>query len=639
MMCPVMKASDMPDKSTTSSASGTTPPSDATAPAVAASATSKARTGLTGHLLPSFWRTSGSAANAASSSAPALAAPNAAEASTPALPASVSRGRWWPNRIRHGESVGRATVLIMFCAVLSLGIYLYGTLRFPLAAHLTPPPLDIGKLSSLPSGAYSAFAGELFLLAICLLFGAWGLTCWVAGRIERQAKKGWWRTPWLLGGTLFLFPLLALLVLLFMYPVTAGDVFDYASQIRVMTIYHNNPLAVPPSTFPGDPFLRLNTWSTMPASYGPLWALLSALVSQPAGDQIFPAVINQKLLTIVSCLGCMALVWLLAKRLCPQRRWQAFVFFAWNPLVLFETGANGHNDAIMVLFMLAGLAALLTTRWYWQSLALPLLAASVLVKWTSVLLIPLAIIYLLRGGRIRRWGLVPLGIGVALSAGLALPVILPFWETQRPWGVFLQSNLFTASPPALLYNLLSQVYLPSDGHDVAATAVHLIGLGIFALIYLWLLLRLAFPGRRERLGPDANLTLPQRLIATCFESYFWYFVLATFWFQAWYLLALLPLAALDPRSLARLRGAFFSLGAELSYVIFVFILIIYWPREPAFTVGLVACLTIYALPLFTRALESWQYRQRLYATLERALFPQAPHEDDAPRRRKSWWLL
>ena len=105
-----------------------------------------------------------------------------------------------------------------------------------------------------------------------------------------------------------------------------------------------------------------------------------------------------------------------------------------NPLVLFETGANGHNDAIMVLFMLAGLAALLTTRWYWQSLALPLLVASVLVKWTSVLLIPLAIIYLLRGGRIRRWGLVPLGIGVALAAGLALPVILPFWENHSVPG-------------------------------------------------------------------------------------------------------------------------------------------------------------------------------------------------------------
>jgi hypothetical protein len=571
--------------------------------------------------------------------APASAAPDTSETAAPALPTSVSRGRWWPNRIRHGESVGRATSLIMACAVLSLGIYLYGALRFPLAAYLKPPPLDIGKMTSLAPGAYSALAGEIFLLAISLLFGAWGLVCWIAGRIERQAQKGWWRTPWLLGGTLFGFPLVALLTLLFMYPVTAGDVFDYTSQIRVLTIYHNNPLTTPPSAFPLDPFLPFNTWPQMPASYGPLWALLSAFFSQPAGNGFFAAVIAQKLLSIAACLGCMVFVWLLAKRLCPERRWQAFIFFAWNPLVLFETGANGHNDTIMVLFMLAGLAALLATRWYWQALALPLLAASVLVKWTSALLIPLAVIYLLRGGRARRWGLVPLGIGAAITVGYAIPVIAPFWDTHHSWGVLLQSDLFTSSPPALLHDLLAPVYPVNNGQDIAGTAVRLIGVAAFALVYLWVLAPLAFPGIRERLGPAAGVTASQRLIAASHDSYFWYFVLATFWFQPWYLLALVPLAALDPRPLARIRGALFTAGAALSYVIYIFIWVIYWRAEPVFTVQLVACFTIYALPLFTRALEGWQTRQRLYALLARAQFPPAPPDADVPRRRKSWWLL
>jgi hypothetical protein len=530
-------------------------------------------------------------------------------------------------------------VLLIACALLSLGLYLYGTLRFPLAAHLTPPPLDLGKLTSSPSGQYSAAAGEIFLLSISLLFGAWGLVCWITGRIERQAKTGWWRTPWLLGGALFGFPIVALLALLLMYPVTAIDVFDYTSQIRVLTIYHSNPLTTAPSAFPRDPFLPFNGWPNMPASYGPLWALLSALVSRPAGDHFFTAVIAQKLLSVAACLGCIVLVWLLAKRLCPERRWQAFVFFAWNPLLLFETGANGHNDTLMIFFMLAGLAALLSTRWYWQTLALPLLVAGVLVKWTSVLLIPLAVIYLLRGGRLRRWGLVPLTIGAILAAALAIPVIAPFWDTGLPWGVSLQSGPFTSSPPALLHTLLAPIYPPINGQDVAGTAIQLIGLGVFALVYLWLLARLAFPGIRERLGPDASFTLSQRLIAASLDSYFWYFVLATFWFQPWYLLALLPLAALDPRQRARTRGALFALGAALSYVIYIFIWIIYWRAKPFFTVALVACFTIYALPLFTRALEGWQTRQRLYVLLERALFPPAPLDADAPRRRKSWWLL
>src|SRR5690242_10827722 len=143
-----MKATEMADKSTPPDASAPAPPSAATTTATPAGSTGKVRSGLTGHLLPSFWRRGGTAAGTGDSDASALSTPSAAETSMPALPASVSRGRWWPNRIKHGESVGRATLLIMLCAVLSLGIYLYGTLRFPLAAHLTPPPLDIGKLTS-----------------------------------------------------------------------------------------------------------------------------------------------------------------------------------------------------------------------------------------------------------------------------------------------------------------------------------------------------------------------------------------------------------------------------------------------------------------------------------------------------------
>lgn len=624
----------MPDNSTTTS-SETTSSSDTATTTLPASSAGKPRSGLTGHILPSFWRR-GAAASTASSSA---VAPAAAQTDTPALPASVSRGRWWPGRFWHGDSISRTTALVIGCALLSLGIYLFGTLRFPLAAHLIPPPLDIGKLTSSAPNQYSAVAGELFLLAISLLFGAWGLVCWVVGRIEWQARTGWWRTPWLLVGALFGFPPLALLAQLFMYPVTAVDVFDYTSQIRVLTVYHSNPLTTAPSAFPSDPFFPFNGWPNMPASYGPLWARLSALLSQPAGDDFFTAVINQKLLAVVACVGCMALVWLLAKQLCPERRWQAFAFFAWNPLVLFETGANGHNDAIMVVFMLGGLVALLETRWYWQSLALPLLVASVLVKWTSALLIPLAVIYLVRGGRLRRWGLAPLGVGAALTVAYAIPLIAPFWDTQHPWGVLLQSGLFTSSPPALLYRGLSYIYPPANGQDIAAAAVRLLGLGAFASVYLWRLARLAFPGIRERLGPDASLTLPQRLIAASLDSFFWYFVLATFWFQPWYLIALLPLAALDPRPLARVRGALFAVGAALSYVIYIFIWVIYLRGGPVFTVALAACFTIYAMPLFTRALEGWQARQSLYLTLERALFPPAPFDADTPRRRKSWWLL
>src|SRR5579859_5419039 len=83
------------------------------------------RSGLTGHILPSFWQKSAPSGSRVSIGAPpALHAPDATAASAPAIPASVRWGRWWPGRFTHGASVRRATMLVIACALLSLGIYL-----------------------------------------------------------------------------------------------------------------------------------------------------------------------------------------------------------------------------------------------------------------------------------------------------------------------------------------------------------------------------------------------------------------------------------------------------------------------------------------------------------------------------------
>jgi len=617
--------------------SGTSDPaSGALTPAtLTADSPGRTRSGLTGHLRPTFWHMRPITVSLDSSAPAPGDAPEAVKGGTARHVARNALGRWWQRQINRSQSLERATLVVLICALLSLGIYSFGVLRFPLGPNLGHPYQDIGQSTSLPGGHTTPLAGEGFLLAIALLFGTWGIVCWIAGQAEQRARAGWWRTPFLLSSLLFGFPVAALLVLLFMYPVTASDVLGYTSQVRVLTVYHANPLTIAPSTFPDDPFLKLNPWNTIPASYGPLWAILAALVSVPAGNNLFAAVLAQKLLSIVACLGCMLLIWQLARRLCPERRWQAFVFFAWNPLLLFETGANGHNDPLMVVFLLAGLWALLATRWYWQALALPLLVASVLVKWTSLLLLPLAIIFFLRGGRIRRWGLASLGLGALLTAASAIPLALPFLDLHHQYGVVGQAAFFTTSPPALLKSLLAPIYGPDAASAIARSA----SLAVFALVYLLLLIRFAFPGPGERFNPWGHLTPAQRLISAGMESYFWYAVLAAFWFQPWYLIAFLSLAALHPRPLTRTRGALFSLGAPLKYVVYIFLLFISWSQIPPFTIDVIACIVVYGLPLCTRWLESWQTRQHLYDLLAEAHFSPAPAAKAAPRRRKSWWLL
>ena len=53
--------------------------------------------------------------------------------------------------------------------------------------------------------------------------------------------------------------------------------------------------------------------------------------------------------------GCLAYI---VHRVRPGRVLEAVVLYAWNPLIVFEFGGNGHNDAVMVAVMLLGAGAL-----------------------------------------------------------------------------------------------------------------------------------------------------------------------------------------------------------------------------------------------------------------------------------------
>src|ERR1700694_1875212 len=87
-----------------------------------------------------------------------------------------------------------------------------------------------------------------------------------------------------------------------------------------------------------------------------------------------------------------ALVWWLLGRVMrgkPRARLAAFVLFAWNPLMLFDTAGNAHNDALMVTLLLLGIAPLVAgprmampsnTRWFVATFVVGL---STLIKYTT----------------------------------------------------------------------------------------------------------------------------------------------------------------------------------------------------------------------------------------------------------------
>src|SRR5690606_23182672 len=127
----------------------------------------------------------------------------------------------------------------------------------------------------------------------------------------------------------------------------------------------------------------------------------------------------------------------------------AFVLFAWNPFVLLRAVGNGHNDLAMLFFAL--LALLLVQRREW-TLVWPVLAVSVLIKYTTALLGPPLLLYAwyqTEGSpRQRARALAP---GILLAGGVTAVAYAPFWaglDTFDP--VRRQSELMITSTPELL---------------------------------------------------------------------------------------------------------------------------------------------------------------------------------------------
>ena len=142
--------------------------------------------------------------------------------------------------------------------------------------------------------------------------------------------------------------------LLFMYPVGAADLFDQIFRARLTSHYGLNPFMTTPGSIAGDPLQAFVAWRGDPSPYGPMWETLAAGTSLLAGANLWGNLIAFKLLVIGAYGVGTLLSYGILRAIKPDWALRGMLFFAWNPLVLFEVAGNGHNDAVVIMFMLAG---------------------------------------------------------------------------------------------------------------------------------------------------------------------------------------------------------------------------------------------------------------------------------------------
>jgi alpha-1,6-mannosyltransferase len=254
----------------------------------------------------------------------------------------------------------------------------------------------------------------------------------------------------------------------------------------------------------------------------------------------------------------LALVWAILGRWRPEGRALGLYLVAWNPLVLLDVAANGHNDVALIFFVL--LAIYVWVRG-WPDLVLPALTLGALVKFTPLIYVPLALAGLgaevyANPDRVRRAVVLLLSLGVSVI--IAVVLYFPFWEGPATIGFLRRGDLFTAS----LGNLLRLATEPAFGAGPAATLAKAAGYVAFGLAYLGCLWQ-------ARRGLDGFLT-------AAYWATLAFIILATMWFQSWYVLWLLPLAALLAARPYHDRAILLSFGALASYEVFIYVWVMNW---------------------------------------------------------------
>ncbi|SDP40842.1 alpha-1,6-mannosyltransferase [Nakamurella panacisegetis] len=154
-------------------------------------------------------------------------------------------------------------------------------------------------------------------------------------------------------------------------PIFSRDVYSYLA-VGAMMVHGDNPYQSGPYPALGDSNPLAHQvdlrWQYTSSPYGPAFLLIAKAVVLVTGNHVVLGVLIQR---FVELIGVALIVWALPRlaRRCGIDPVSALWLGALNPLLLFHLVAGGHNEALMIGLMLAGLQIGLavkdgTPRWW-----------------------------------------------------------------------------------------------------------------------------------------------------------------------------------------------------------------------------------------------------------------------------------
>ncbi len=139
-------------------------------------------------------------------------------------------------------------------------------------------------------------------------------------------------------------------------PLALTDIFNYINYGRMEIVHHLNPYTTVPVLEPhSDASYALSNWHQLLSPYGPVFTLMTFAVV-PLG--VAASFWTLKGLLMLTSLGIVFLVWRSA-RLLGRDPVAAIVLVGLNPIVLIWGLGGDHNDFLMMFFVVLGFYLLL----------------------------------------------------------------------------------------------------------------------------------------------------------------------------------------------------------------------------------------------------------------------------------------
>ena len=334
----------------------------------------------------------------------------------------------------------------------------------------------------------------------------------------------------------FGFPVLFNVGLLFGRPYQSIDALTYVAHGFMEVSHGLNPYARAAAeiAYRGDTAelarqLAAFGWLPVhgPSPYGALWTWIEVSAVSLTGS-VAGALLLTKALVVFASFGCAGLIWKILGRVRPEDQLLGTLVYLWNPLIVVEFAAEGHNDALMVLCVLASLLFTVTAK---PALSVVGVALGVLVKYLPVIFAPAQAIYLWRTRQ--STPRLALSVSLALILGLLLAAALywPFWIGTGTFAAVRQQGLpfLAPTPSGAVYWLTLQVFPDT----AAALTLRVLGLAlvVFAVIAGW--------RARDAAG----------LLRACAWTSVFYLLVVSAGTWPWYAALPLALMALSPRGL------------------------------------------------------------------------------------------